>query len=397
MRPALHRDFGLFLWLCLGTTILVTTLRNDAIAQTASIEDDRAVLKDWSRGTTLLTDGLITFLRNYRDFLAKSMGVKVPGLTQAMAKRTGDALGAKLKAAQEYERQAEKAGADASYDPRSVNPRVRAKFGTVHLSGENSHTVADALQEGTQFRDKILDAAFDAAKAGHDALDDSKVQALIMDYIQHRQAVTNALSREVERRATAGPADDAAITPIRWVAIVLVFLVLAFLMFAFFRLDTLSTGQRMILRFLMAMCAGGAGGIFTGTAVVQLNWQVPGGTGAISGAAGMALFLIVLLVFRGVEPDVSNPPQTTGKLRVVLPHGVSFGNAAKTWAAVGKTTVDFVGFEDKELNAEVQEQELDLTSLADGFLALRNLVKDRGAVRKYGVRKKDSIFYLTVK
>lgn len=72
-----------------------------------------------------------------------------------------------------------------------------------------------------------------------------------------------------------------------------------FLVMAFRMKGTPNRMQMDIVNFICALCAGAAGGFFTGAAVISYNWAgSPGNTLAFQGTAGVALFALVFLVMR---------------------------------------------------------------------------------------------------
>jgi hypothetical protein len=76
-------------------------------------------------------------------------------------------------------------------------------------------------------------------------------------------------------------------------------LCLLFLVMAFRMKGTPNAMQQDIVNFICALCAGAAGGFFTGTAVLSYNWAgSPGNALAFQGTAGVALFALVFLLMR---------------------------------------------------------------------------------------------------
>ena len=72
-----------------------------------------------------------------------------------------------------------------------------------------------------------------------------------------------------------------------------------FLVIAFFWLKTINQGQWAILRFLCALCAGGAGAFLTGEAVFNLRGQLSPGTDfAVSGSQMTASATTLSQAFR---------------------------------------------------------------------------------------------------
>lgn len=96
-----------------------------------------------------------------------------------------------------------------------------------------------------------------------------------------------------------------------WIGAGLVTMVLVFFMVAFFVSGQIDEQRFVILKYLGAFCAAVGGGLFIlGQAEVKLQGKVGPGTYAISGTSGVALFLIVFVLFPEYQ-KVTPPRQST--------------------------------------------------------------------------------------
>jgi len=151
-----------------------------------------------------------------------------------------------------------------------------------------------------------------------------------------------------------------------------------FLVIAFFWLKTINQGQWAILRFLCALCAGGAGAFLTGEAVFNLRGQLSPGTDfAVSGTAGVALFLVV---WYGFEKFAPKPPDA---LTFAISAQWSFQQAADALAKLDQAVATFEGFRDDELSAVLDQRQLRVMSVPDALAALRSVA--RAPIRPYSV------------
>src|SRR6266404_6507739 len=172
--------------------------------QTAgSLGDGNVELSNWTRGTTILIEGMRTFLKEYRQKLAERLHEPVNELAATIAKAEQPSLA--LQNHQfvmgDYEAFAEKEALAAGVDPRSVNPIIRAKFGELTVSSPdgNAEKLSDALNRGRAFRDMIFEAAYQATARGIEPLADVKVQTLLESYLQHRHRIALAIAYDQRR------------------------------------------------------------------------------------------------------------------------------------------------------------------------------------------------------
>lgn len=157
--------------------------------------DAQAAAKGWEQGTTIIINGIRTFLTGYRSKLAKRLNVELSNLKSEIAKRPDHAKSEHLLVVDEYDQSAHQLYSDKEVDPRVINPKVRAHFGIllVTLPDGKRETINSATQKGRTIKEDVFAAAFDAAKAGLDPLSDRALLSILEDYLQHRQRITEAI------------------------------------------------------------------------------------------------------------------------------------------------------------------------------------------------------------
>jgi hypothetical protein len=137
-------------------------------------------------------------------------------------------------------------------------------------------------------------------------------------------------------------------TPQIWIGVGFAAAVVLFLMLAYYG-PAMDAGRHAIIRFMCALCAGCAGGFITGSALFEYAQNFPnGGKIAFTGAAGCALFGLVLLTFPKHQIPVADDA-----LSLTFPSGISFFDAAKLVAQKNASVAILEGFEDTEKKASV--------------------------------------------
>ena len=164
-----------------------------------------------------------------------------------------------------------------------------------------------------------------------------------------------------------------------WIGLGFVALLVIFFIIAFFTRENLSPSQLQIMRFLTSLCAGFAGALITGEALVQ--GKVPIGTGgslAISGTAGFALFFLIWLTFdRTIKaPDSYN---------IRIPDGLAFKSAVNVIASQDGAVADLDGFSLEERTALLNGQALRCKTPEEAIKLLRSLARTR--IRPYEVHR----------
>jgi hypothetical protein len=261
----------------------VLCVQGTVAAQAAdSLEDSKAAFSDWSRGTTILIDGMRTFLQSYRQKLAERLNVPVSELTGIMANQSSLALQAHRFVVDDYEAYAEKEALAAGVDPRTVNPKIRAKFGELMVASpdKSAERLADALSRGRTFRDKIFQAAYDATAKGIDPSSDVEVQTLLASYLQYRQGITQAIANDLKQGTNT--TSDLEKYMIFAFGVVFVATILA-LVFAF---PNPTPFQYTIVRIILALSTAAVATLLTGFLTVEVSNYIKAG-------GALAVFVIV--------------------------------------------------------------------------------------------------------
>jgi hypothetical protein len=176
-----------------------------------------------------------------------------------------------------------------------------------------------------------------------------------------------------------------------WVGVGLVLIVVIFFIVAFFKAPNMTSAQYTIIKFLAALCAGGAGALITGEALFRADVSI-GATQKylFSGTAGFALFGLVWLIF----PKYSAPPPPNS-FNVSLPKGLTFQSAVKKFAELDNNSfADFDGFRDNELKAKLESRQIKAKTAGEAIRMLRSATIAPNAVRKYEVSYEDSTYHL---
>jgi len=182
-------------------------------------------------------------------------------------------------------------------------------------------------------------------------------------------------------------------TPQLWIALGFVAALVAFLMIAYFTKDTSTINQQRILRFLTALCAGFGGGFFTGDALVRLQQQLSNGaTLGISGTAGFALFFVVWLTYFKWVPPSPPPPPPPDRIKVSIPEGWTFEQAARVVIKAARGTADFPGFRQEQLAVKMRATDLDESDAHSALTKLRYAAYD--GLPKYRVELEGSVFHI---
>lgn len=139
-------------------------------------------------------------------------------------------------------------------------------------------------------------------------------------------------------------------------------------MITFFIKDTSTPTQYNTLRFLTALCAGFAGGFFTGEALFRFDQHMADDTKlAISGTAGCALFFVVWFTY-----SKRKEPPPTDRIVLSIPSGWTFEQAARGIVKVAGGIVHFDGFQPEYLAVKLLATEIDAPTARDALLNLRH-------------------------
>src|SRR2546423_6824241 len=125
-------------------------------------------------------------------------------------------------------------------------------------------------------------------------------------------------------------------------------------MITFFVKDTSSQAQYNTLHFLTSLCAGFAGGFFTGEALVHFEQTIgQGGKLVGSGTAGCALFFVLWFSYPKRQPPPPPPAPLIDRTKVSFGDGWTFQQAAQSIVDSVKAIVHFEGFSREQLSAKL--------------------------------------------
>lgn len=180
-------------------------------------------------------------------------------------------------------------------------------------------------------------------------------------------------------------------TNLQIAGLVLTAFLLVFLVIAYFQAKHLSEGQWAILRLLGALCGALAASFITGEAFFELRGTLGvGGSYAVTGVAGFALFMIIWFFFqktRGKFPD---------DYAFSIGEGWTFEKTVRAIAAEDGSSARFVGFTPQELTSELASQQLRPRTVQRALESLGSLA-NTGAIRPYTVKYEPPVYTLTVR
>jgi hypothetical protein len=179
-------------------------------------------------------------------------------------------------------------------------------------------------------------------------------------------------------------------TPQLWIGFGFLTALVIFLIVSFFFAPKLTDDQRRTMKFLTALCAGVAGGFFSGASVFEGTWTTPTSKIALSGTAGFALFFVVWFFY----PKVFTVPDA---IALSIPDGWNFRAAADAVMNSVSAVADFQGFTQAELNSTVRSKRIETKTVSDALLMLRLLPETPGTIREYDITQNGSVYVLKVK
>jgi hypothetical protein len=153
-----------------------------------------------------------------------------------------------------------------------------------------------------------------------------------------------------------------------------------------FKVVSPGPGQRDIIHFVCAFCAGASGAFFTGSALLSFKFDIgPTGKLAFQGTAGVSLFALVFLIFRLRYKD---SPVVAPDGSWISPSGVNpFSQIAGAIANEVGATIDMSALTGAEKNSCPRGEQLDASTIelaTKALMRLRGMVSP-GAVREYQV------------
>jgi hypothetical protein len=177
-----------------------------------------------------------------------------------------------------------------------------------------------------------------------------------------------------------------------WVGLGFAAAFVAFLMLAFVRGGNLTSGQRLILRLLGAICGALSGALISGSAFFNLTQKLPGGQITVSGVSGFAIFMVIWFTFPK-EPQRPDPVDGTS---TSIPAGATFQAVADELAKGEECVLQYEGFRKNELSATLKSWQLSGANAGRCIELLRSITQVPNAVREYRVRKEGSKYRLII-
>lgn len=172
---------------------------------------------------------------------------------------------------------------------------------------------------------------------------------------------------------------------ILWIGLGFLIVLVIFLMIAFFYKENISRQQYAILKFLIALSAGFAGGFFTGEALFNLNAELSNGMNlAISGASGVALFFSIWFYF----PKYGESELDEGH-NISIPENWTFRGTVESIVRAENSFREFIGFTDEELNLILESQEVRTKSPKETILKLKYLNEN---IPTYKVENSNNVY-----
>jgi hypothetical protein len=181
-------------------------------------------------------------------------------------------------------------------------------------------------------------------------------------------------------------------TPILWIAFGFTAALVGFLMLTFFVKDTSSPTQYNTLHFLTSLCAGFAGGFFTGEALFRFDQTLAaGGKIAVSGTAGCALFFVLWFTYPKREPPP--PPQAPLKdrMKISVGAGWTFEQATDAIIRAARATVRYEGFTADQMALKLPAIDIDTETPRDALDQLRYYSNE---LPKYEVELRNGVYYI---
>jgi hypothetical protein len=172
---------------------------------------------------------------------------------------------------------------------------------------------------------------------------------------------------------------------------------LLFLWRAFTHPGAPNTLQTDIVHFVCAFCAGASGAFLAGGAILDANLEWAADSKfVVQGTAGVALFVLVFLVFR-LRPAA--PAPASNVITVSIGTETPFKQVAETLADEAGATIDLRAFNAGELAVIPRSEQLRTGSL---LLARRSLERlgnlvPSGSVRPYTVQLHEPTKHFTLK
>jgi hypothetical protein len=196
-------------------------------------------------------------------------------------------------------------------------------------------------------------------------------------------------SPEIKGKLEKPKREDGGMTPLLWIGLSFVSAIVVFLMITPF--VYLNEQADKNLRFLTALCAGFAGGFFTGNALFRYQQQLGNGTNIfLSGTAGFALFMLVWFTYAR-KPATAPDPLPNGSVNLSIPEGWTFEQATRAITNTSRRTIHFDGFNQAQLATKLPAIDIEAPTIRD---ALEQLSYKSSAVPAYQVILDKGIYHI---
>lgn len=184
-----------------------------------------------------------------------------------------------------------------------------------------------------------------------------------------------------------------AMNSLLWIGFGFVAAIVLFFMFTIYVPPKRSPLTRKTMHFLTALCGALAGGFLTGGALLDVVWTKGAGKVSLSATAGFALAILVWWGYGKIPEDQGINVDDTATIDI--PPGWIFKSVVDSLITKLKAGVEYVGFTDEELNAELKPQQLQADGIIELLKSLR-AVTVRQAIRPYKVKKSKNVYQLKI-
>jgi hypothetical protein len=191
------------------------------------------------------------------------------------------------------------------------------------------------------------------------------------------------------------PATTAVLTmnPLLWIGFGFVAAIVLFFMLTIYLPPKKSPLTRKTMHFLTALCGGLAGGFLTGGALLDVIWTKGTGKVSLSATAGFALAILVWWGYGKIPEDQGINVDDTATIDI--PSGWTFKSVVDSLITKLKAGVEYVGFSDQELNAELKPQQLKADGIIELLTSLRSVTMKQ-TIRPYKVKKSKNVYQLKI-
>jgi hypothetical protein len=172
------------------SVVKVAKRLGDGLPQAATEAKD-----GWEKGTTIVLEVLRDQARRYPEKLSIRLKIPQEDLGHLSTEKKEKARQAHKAIFDEFEQEAHQKFLSQGADPRVVNPRMRQYFADVRVKYSDGSTVSmdEATRSGRQMHERLFELILEAVLRGEEPLSDGAVSKQLDDYLDRRQAVTEAI------------------------------------------------------------------------------------------------------------------------------------------------------------------------------------------------------------